>query len=249
MLGGEKLRLARVDQKVKVKSGSKKYVGIALVFVAFGFSLYLLTSVAKPPKAEIIHETTSEGVITKEQIIALNPTQSPTVVKANPTSTPIKLASRGDVDRSEVNKKEGYYIPSSVGKDDMMSLKTFNALYAVGVENQLPIKVWFPIAMLESGGDPKCDTGPKKTEHSHGIFQVNMYSHPKADPNKLFDPTYNARWQMPVLAKVYQDAKEKGLNDFETVVYVEKYGERPLWTASSSAKIRKVLQYYLNQCK
>jgi hypothetical protein len=108
----------------------------------------------------------------------------------------------------------------------------------VGNEYNLPRSVWFPIVMYESGGNPLAQQVTDK-EDSRGLFQVNTMAHPDANSMKLFDPEYNARYQMPELSRVYEKGLNEGLTGVELTKYVARYGQRPQWTETVSSNIDK----------
>lgn len=110
-------------------------------------------------------------------------------------------------------------------------------LTQVGNEIGLPKEVWYPIAMLESGGDPSA-RAVSDTEDSRGIFQVNILAHPDANSVALYDPEYNARYQMPELKRIYDQGVDLGVVGSDLPVYVEKYGQRPAWSDSIDQSIR-----------
>jgi len=109
----------------------------------------------------------------------------------------------------------------------------FDALKEVGDKEGLPETVWYPIAKYESSFNPKCRTLTAK-EDSRGIFQVNTFSHPNADKNKLYDVTYNATYQMPELVRYYNKGKSLGLSGVDLTCYVSRYGQRPDWASEKT---------------
>jgi hypothetical protein len=110
-----------------------------------------------------------------------------------------------------------------------MDQQIFDMLFKKGMQYGLPPEVWYPIVMGESRGNPAAHTQTSK-EDSRGLFQVNVYAHPDANSSKLFDPEYNADFQMPTLVRAYQKALDKGLTGVDATLYVSRYGQRPAWT-------------------
>jgi hypothetical protein len=102
-------------------------------------------------------------------------------------------------------------------------------LQKTGDKYGLPREIWYPIVMLESGGSTTARANTS-SEDSRGLFQVNIYAHPDANSVQLYDPEYNANYQMPELKKYYDEGLGKGLTGSELVKYVERYGQRPKWT-------------------
>jgi hypothetical protein len=257
------MRLVRIDERVRPKNKRRNRVTDILlgILLVFGVSLYILSDKITPQEAttpnaqveeytEIVRQIPTDDILRHQQNTEPSfgksvsyTTTIPKEPQVKPTNPPkVSLNSRG-MESGERND-----IPYTVGKKNEMTMEVFDALYAVGKKNGLPVKVWFPIAMCESRGNPKADTGAKATEHSHGIFQVNLYWHPKAHPQKLFDPTYNANYYMPTLADTYRRGQAKGIKGVDLTIYVERYGEKPLWTPENSAKIIKTIKYYYSKC-
>jgi len=112
----------------------------------------------------------------------------------------------------------------------------------VANEYNLPKYVWYPIIMYESEGKPYAQN-KTSNEDSRGLFQVNIMAHPNANSSRLFEPEYNARWQIPELSRVFNQGKEKGLSGVDLTKYVAKYGQRPLWSDTIDQNIEK---YYLD---
>jgi hypothetical protein len=108
----------------------------------------------------------------------------------------------------------------------------------VAGEYGLPREVWLPIIMYESGGDPNV-RALTQSEDSRGLFQVNTYAHPTANASLLYDPEYNARWQIPELARFYEKGLSEGYSGVELTKYVAKYGQRPMWTDTVESNIEK----------
>jgi hypothetical protein len=127
-----------------------------------------------------------------------------------------------------------------------MEQKIFDLLTQIGNDTGLPADVWYPIVMFESRGNPLSHALTSK-EDSRGLFQVNIKAHPNANSSKLFDPEYNAKYQMPYLARVYKQGYSKGLRGEDLTVYVERYGQRPSWNSSKEASIRSYYQDYKNK--
>jgi hypothetical protein len=81
-------------------------------------------------------------------------------------------------------------------------------------------------------------------EDSRGLFQVNTFSHTKVNSSMLYDPEYNATYQMKNLKPVYDEGVKKGLTGVVLTEYVEKYGQRPQWTQTVSNNISKYYNEY-----
>jgi hypothetical protein len=60
----------------------------------------------------------------------------------------------------------------------------------------------------------------------------------------LYDPEYNATYQMKNLKPVYDEGVKKGLTGVVLTEYVEKYGQRPQWTQTVSNNISKYYNEY-----
>lgn len=112
-----------------------------------------------------------------------------------------------------------------------------NAAQKYGV----PKYVWYPILMQESGGNPNARLVSSK-EDSRGLFQINSLVHNQYDPNKLYDPTYNAGvafrdFISPAYNKAIANPANKTPVDIATDVY--KNGIRPKWTSDLQTKFQK----------
>jgi hypothetical protein len=110
-----------------------------------------------------------------------------------------------------------------------------------GDKHGIPKEVWYPIVMLEIGGNITTTTVTKR-EDSRGLLQINTRVH-KVDKTKVYDPEYNLDYQMPELAKKYREAKAKGMKGLEVVYYVERYGQRCEWTEN----VKKILKKYFEE--
>jgi hypothetical protein len=111
----------------------------------------------------------------------------------------------------------------------------------VANEYDLPKYVWYPIIMYESGGNPNVSYKTSQ-EDSRGLFQVNTFAHPNANSSMLFDPEYNARYQIPELSRVFKQGQDKGLSGVDLTKYVAKFGQRPLWSNTIEQNIEKYYQ-------
>lgn len=117
-----------------------------------------------------------------------------------------------------------------------MDFNIFTTLYEKGKQYGLPVSVWYPIAMHESGGDPAA-IGDGGT--SYGLFQINKPSHPDFDIAKYKDPIYQADYQFPELVNFYKEGTGKGLAGVDLTKYVEKFGQRPVWNDETEKGIEK----------
>jgi hypothetical protein len=104
-----------------------------------------------------------------------------------------------------------------------------NPVNEVAKKYNVPHWIWYPIAMTESGGNPHNQT-VTDSEDSRGIFQVNIFAHPDANASMLYDAKYNAEYQMPEIAKYYNEGVSKGLTDLDLLNYTAKNAQRPEWT-------------------
>lgn len=119
-----------------------------------------------------------------------------------------------------------------------MQTDIYIAVKKVADKYGLPMEVVYPIIMSESSGNPNSQTVTSR-EDSRGLFQVNTFAHPDADKSKLFDPTYNAEYQIPKLVPWYKKAVAQGLTGVDVVHYVERYGQRPQWTETVKNNLTK----------
>jgi hypothetical protein len=115
-------------------------------------------------------------------------------------------------------------------------------LQKTGQKYGLPREIWYPIVMYESGGSTTA-RAVTPSEDSRGLFQVNTYAYPEANGIKLYDPEYNANFQMPELKKYYDEGLSKGLSGSELTKYVARYGQRPQWTEN----IAREIEHYYSQ--
>lgn len=122
------------------------------------------------------------------------------------------------------------------------SMKTwiYDLCKRYGDKYGVPKEVWYPIVMMESGGNPSATT-ISRTEDSRGLLQVNTYVHPIGKSN-AYNPEANLAYQMPELGVKYHEAKLQGLKGFDVVCYVERYGQRCQWTNKVKSELKK---YYV----
>lgn len=123
-----------------------------------------------------------------------------------------------------------------------MTADTYNKIKSIADSYGVPVSVWYPIAMVESGGNPTAQTKTSQ-EDSRGIFQINTYAHPEVNSSQLFDVEYNAKYIMPTLKEKMDEGTAKGLKGSALTSYVEKYGERPQWTQAVQDNINKYYTY------
>jgi len=72
----------------------------------------------------------------------------------------------------------------------------------------IPKYIWLPIAMNESGLNPKAHALTSR-EDSRGLFQINVNAHPQFKNNSLYNPTVNAKIAAAYfLAPAYKAAKK-----------------------------------------
>lgn len=192
------------------------------------------------PEQQHNYDLASRGDVDREQMAEQNKTTQEAPSQSNVPTTQV-------VKQTVVKPKNEVKLPPFSEKpgDDKMSKSIFYELKSVGDKQGLPVKVWYPIAMYESRGDPNCAL-INNIEHSIGIFQVNTYAHKAKDltieqfRKKLRNVTYNAEWQMPVLKEQYDIGLKKSLQGTTLVKYVAKNGQRPRWTT----EIEKAIERY-----
>jgi murein DD-endopeptidase MepM/ murein hydrolase activator NlpD len=120
-----------------------------------------------------------------------------------------------------------------------MTDEVFNILKKKGDKYGIPVSIWYPIVMTESGGNPLAigDSGK-----SYGLFQVYTTVHPDYNIEKgKTSISYQADYWMPNLAKAYQQGLQKGLTGLDLTLYTERYGEKPKWTTTV---INNITKYY-----
>jgi hypothetical protein len=127
-----------------------------------------------------------------------------------------------------------------------MDNNIYSIVENVGKAFSIPMDILYPIVMHESGGNPSAHA-KTDSEDSRGLFQVNINAHPEANGSLLFNPEYNARYQIPALAKVYNEGVSKGLKGADLAVYVERYGERPQWNSNVENSIRGYYNEYVTK--
>jgi hypothetical protein len=120
-----------------------------------------------------------------------------------------------------------------------MSKDVFEQVKSVADKHGVPVSVWYPIAMTESGGNPSAPPTISSKEKSIGLFQINTLAHPDANSSQLYNPVYNAEYIMPTLKQTMDAGIAKGLTGSQLTSYVEKYGERPQWTSQVQNNINK----------
>lgn len=158
-----------------------------------------------------------------------------------PSPTPIDPKEKELQDKAkqiEGLSRENYILVSR-GKERTYSMKSY--VYQVcdqyGKKHGVPKEVWYPIIMMESGGNPTATTITSK-EDSRGLLQVNTKVH-SIGKVEAYDIEKNLSWQMPVLAKTYREAKARGLKGLDVVLYVERYGQRCQWTKAVEQSLTK----------
>jgi hypothetical protein len=182
------------------------------------------------------------------QVTVLSTVDQPGIsVTTLPTSIPTQVPVVTNIPATKVvrntvlSSRGGYNLRSDVRK----------ILEKKGEQYGLPESVWYPIVGYECSGDPSCKTIKPdkwvkgtdgkvrlfKGEDSRGLFQVNTQVHTKADKQKLLDPEYNCDWQMPTLARTYQQGLKKGLSGVALTKYVARYGQGPHWTTGLERQI------------
>jgi hypothetical protein len=121
---------------------------------------------------------------------------------------------------------------------------TFNTLLAKGKQYGLPVDIWYPIAMHESGGNTAAigDSGS-----SFGLFQIHAPAHPLFDVTRYKDPSYQADTIFPDLKAHYDEGLSKGLTGSDLAVYVERYGERPKWNDSIGSSITGYYNQFMRE--
>jgi hypothetical protein len=100
----------------------------------------------------------------------------------------------------------------------------------------------YAVIMHESGGDSGAvgDNGK-----SHGLFQVYTTVHPDYDIAKgKKDIMYQFDYMIGTLTSANAMGKSAGLSGVDLALYVEKFGERPVWTASVESRIRRYYKEY-----
>jgi len=100
----------------------------------------------------------------------------------------------------------------------------------------------YAVIMHESSGDSGAvgDSGK-----SHGLFQVYTPVHPDYDIAKgKKDIMYQFDYMIGTLTSANALGKSQGLSGVELALHVEKFGERPVWTASVESRIRKYYKEY-----
>ena len=121
----------------------------------------------------------------------------------------------------------------------MMDNSTYLKVKVIMDEYGVPTAIWYPIMLMESGGNPKSHN--PKGEDSRGVFQINLYAHPQWSNLNLYDPEINARIAAEnFLLPAYKKAQDKGLTStIDQAEYVWRYGIRPKWTVEKANSIRQ----------
>lgn len=89
----------------------------------------------------------------------------------------------------------------------------------------IPVTVWEPIAMAESGLNPAADN-PKDTNGgwSVGLFQTNQFGQGAGyQPSQLLDPITNASVALPYIATATKQGQAQGLSGYSLLQYVASH--------------------------
>lgn len=125
-----------------------------------------------------------------------------------------------------------------------ISKEVYSKLLEKGNTYGLPASIWYPIVMTESQGDPLA-VGDKGK--SHGLFQIYSVAHPDYNVERgKSSIDYQIDYWMPTLVKTYKEGLAKGLSGDDLAVYVERYGERPKWTATVENNVRNYYSDFMN---
>lgn len=80
----------------------------------------------------------------------------------------------------------------AVTQGDSLSTEQIARAYAAAGFTGEQLVTMVAIALGESGGNPQA-RNLNGSEDSRGLSQINTYAHPQYDPDRLYDPNYNAQ--------------------------------------------------------
>lgn len=86
----------------------------------------------------------------------------------------------------------------------------------------------YAIISYESQWNPNCNQ-VTSSEDSRGLFQVNQKAHklPADQANRLYDPQFNMRYQMPAIINAEAKGINRNLTGYDLVMYVVEEAQRP----------------------
>jgi hypothetical protein len=130
-----------------------------------------------------------------------------------------------------------------------MSSEIIEKVDKIAQKYGIPKSVWYPIMMLESGGNPnarafvnsqKAKELGQGAEDSRGLFQINTFVWKDANSTLLYDPEYNAEYSFKnIIGPSTKKGIEMGYSGWELTKYVEKHGQRPKWTDKVESALYK----------
>lgn len=127
-----------------------------------------------------------------------------------------------------------------------MTPEVYAQVKAVMDRYGIPEYIWYPIAVMESGGNPYAENITSR-EHSVGIFQINLVAHPEYASYDLKDPAVNAEIAArDFISWAWEQAKELFSSPEDQAAYVWRYGIRPQWTAEKEAAIKEEVRKFLS---
>lgn len=100
----------------------------------------------------------------------------------------------------------------------------------------IPQEIWRPIMLVESSGNPNA-RNITKTEHSIGLFQINIKANPQYSGLNLTDPRVNAEIAArDFILPAYTKAKGQYTSQKDIAIYTYKKGIKPYWTSDLEKK-------------
>lgn len=135
----------------------------------------------------------------------------------------------------------------------MLSPTEYQKVKAVFDAKGIPEFIWYPIMLMESGGNPGSRANTSK-EDSRGLFQINVKAHPQWKNTDLYDPVTNAKIAAenfigPAYGKALSErarGNDSLKNEADLAAYVWRFGIRPKWTDEKNKSIREKVTEFLS---
>jgi hypothetical protein len=233
-----------VKQNNVKKSSLKKNLINTALFMGMGFAAIAIKEGIVTPEPLNENDSMLKKVVLSGAEIA--PTPTPMVTQIIKTKEELmlekvkqeneklrrELSTRGIGDRFWYDYSK-LTCPADIVKIIKANVDEFTKDDELGVSKEF-FDVVYCIIAYESNFNPRQDTKTPE-EHSIGLLQVNTWSnYPKnADKNKLKDPNFNLKYQLPELYSYFKKGKQQGLKGIDLACYVSRYGQRPKWTSTS----------------
>ena len=86
----------------------------------------------------------------------------------------------------------------------------------------LPTEIWYPIVGMESKFEPKTRS-KTETVDARGLFGIDVNQYPEIDKLEVYQPIYNANFQITKLIPIWEEGMKLGLDGADLVYYTAHY--------------------------